>query len=272
MDTYTTATYLNYLQPSHILMFEKLYIYDFQLNLEAATEHVPTTVIDLTQLANQGILVELPKDKINRDIQNTFSTKPRLSPGLDPKLLANHLMMHVSDDTVRRWAMTVEAEGGRCIPLLNEATFKNPIEFGTQTSVPTSVLDVTIRALAVPTISLRQLAELRYDPIVQKTFTSLRNWFTVLARECRTGSDLADELTVILKFYSDYFTAREITFNRGALRVLVTPAPDVLANLAELQPTKVMRELFSVAETRVESLRSTAAQPGREVAFIAEHR
>jgi hypothetical protein len=272
MDTYATATYLNYLQPSHILMFEKLYILDFQVNLEAAAEHVPTTVIDLTQLANEGILIELPKDKITADLVNTFSTKPQLAPGLDPKLMADQLMMHVGDDTVRRWAMTVEAEGGRCIPLLRDTAFQNPIAFGTQTSVPTSVLDIAIRALAVPTVSLRRLAELRSDPVVESTFASLRNWFTGLARQRHTGSDAADELAVILDVYSKYFKARGIDFNRGELRVFVLPAQDVLVNLTDIQPSGVIRELFSVTEIRLELLRSSENIPGREVAFIAQAR
>ena len=68
MDTYATATYLNHIQSIYFLLFEKLYIRDLPINLEEAAVHAPAEVIDLSYLAREGILVDLPKDRISREL------------------------------------------------------------------------------------------------------------------------------------------------------------------------------------------------------------
>ena len=268
MDTYATATYLNHLQSIHILLFDTIYIRDFQVNLEGAAEHAPTYVIDMSYLASKGILVELPKNRISKDIQDAFSTEPQLPPGADPKLIAQQLMRKVADDVVRQWAMTVEATGGRCVPLMNKEAFEAPAVFGDQRSASTAVLDITIRVLPAPAVPLRQLAELRNEPVIRETFKSLRRWFTALARGHQGSSDVANEFVTVFDTYRMFLEARGMTGRRGALRVLVTAVPDVLANLAAYQPAGVFGELYSVEQTRVELLRSDASLPGREVVYL----
>jgi hypothetical protein len=272
MGLYSAATYIDHISYREVLLFDKIYIRDFSHNLNFNRNAAPEAVATLEYFAGQGILVELPKHLIRKDLRTDHATRAPTPGTADPKEIANRLIGRVTDNTLRQWALTVEAFGeDTCVPLTKALDYDRPASFGGQTSRSVSVMDVIVRSLPVPTadIPAERIVEFRADPTVKRKLQLLRRWISRFATAQGSEREVREELESLLQDYEEYMKVQKMKYEIGAIRVLISTTLDIIENIARFRPKGAFDAIFRVREKQIQLLEAELKAPGREVAFLS---
>ncbi len=167
-----------------------------------------------------------------------------------------------SDVLTRAYASKLLLEGTNAIPLINDFKLNTPI------AESKDVVSVVINEFPVPDkdVSLEKILEFKEQNVMLRI--SLRVWMKNIASKEYQFNEFKEELADILETYKDSLKKHKIKFRNQVIKsILLTPF-EMIEGLIKLTPSKSVKSIFNIFETRESLSEQESKLPGREVAYI----